>query len=198
MCSNKGRLCWKIAKLFYFCHLKKLVRPETFGAYYEYSGLSPGICPLSVKKRNKKLRKLDLFPSSGGKTNRDNVEGVKTSYGLNGPGVEFHWSEISPALLNRPWGQPSILYDGKRVHLPAVKRPARGVDWPPSVNRVSILTWSRTALFCLDAGRLARSQYPEGPETGHLDTSFSWFPWALEQMLGWFPILPSCHYMLHM
>ena len=26
--------CWKIAKLFYFCHLKKLVRPETFGPYY--------------------------------------------------------------------------------------------------------------------------------------------------------------------
>ena len=34
MCWNKGRLCWKTAKLFYFCHLKKLVRPETFGPYY--------------------------------------------------------------------------------------------------------------------------------------------------------------------
>jgi hypothetical protein len=31
MCWNKGRLYWKIAKLFYFCHLKKLVRPEIFG-----------------------------------------------------------------------------------------------------------------------------------------------------------------------
>ena len=30
-CWNKGRLYWKIAKLFYFCHLKNLVRPETFG-----------------------------------------------------------------------------------------------------------------------------------------------------------------------
>ena len=30
VCWNKGRLCWKITKLFYFCHLKKLVRPETF------------------------------------------------------------------------------------------------------------------------------------------------------------------------
>ena len=29
----KGRLCWKGAKLFYFCHFKKLVRPETFGPY---------------------------------------------------------------------------------------------------------------------------------------------------------------------
>ena len=34
MCWNKGRLCWKIANLFYFCHLKELVRPETFGPYY--------------------------------------------------------------------------------------------------------------------------------------------------------------------
>ena len=31
---TKWRLCWKTAKLFYFCHLKKLVRPETFGPYY--------------------------------------------------------------------------------------------------------------------------------------------------------------------
>ena len=30
--------------------------------------------------------------------------------------------------------------------------------------------------FTLDAGLLARSQYPEGPATGHLDTGFSWFP----------------------
>ena len=36
MCWNKVRLYWKIAKLFYFCHLKKLVRPETFGPYHVY------------------------------------------------------------------------------------------------------------------------------------------------------------------
>ena len=28
----------------------------------------------------------------------------------------------------------------------------------------------------LEAGLLARSPYPEGPATGHLDTGFSWFP----------------------
>ena len=31
-------------------------------------------------------------------------------------------------------------------------------------------------VFTLDAGLLARSQYSEGPATGHLDTCFSWFP----------------------
>ena len=36
---NKGRLCWKIAKLFYFCHLKKVVRPETFWTLLRVSRL---------------------------------------------------------------------------------------------------------------------------------------------------------------
>jgi len=51
------------------------------------------------------------------------------------------------------------------------------------------------AVFTLDAGLLARSQYSEGPATGHLNTGFSWFPCAYKQMLRWFP---SCHYMLLM
>jgi len=34
------------------------------------------------------------------------------------------------------------------------------------------------AVFTLDAGLLDRSQYSEGPATGHLDTGFSWFPCA--------------------
>jgi len=33
-----------------------------------------------------------------------------------------------------------------------------------------------TGLLDLDAGRLARSQNPEGPATGHLDPSFLGFP----------------------
>ena len=42
-------------------------------------------------------------------------------------------------------------------------------------------------VFTLDARLLARSQYPEGPATGHLDTGFSWFPCVYKQMLRWFP-----------
>ena len=40
--------------------------------------------------------------------------------------------------------------------------------------------------FTLDAGLLARSQYSEGPATGHIDTGFSWFPCVYKQMLKWF------------
>jgi len=41
--------------------------------------------------------------------------------------------------------------------------------------------------FTLDAGLLTRSQYSEGPATGHLDTGFPWFPCVHKQMLRWFP-----------
>jgi hypothetical protein len=39
------------------------------------------------------------------------------------------------------------------------------------------------AVLTLDAGLLDRSQYPEGPATGHLDTGFSWFPSVYKRML---------------
>jgi hypothetical protein len=39
----------------------------------------------------------------------------------------------------------------------------------------------------VDAGLLARSQYPEGSATGHLDTGFSSFPCVYKRMLRQFP-----------
>ena len=41
------------------------------------------------------------------------------------------------------------------------------------------------ALSTLDVGLLARSQYSEGPATGHLDKRFSWFPCVYKQMQSW-------------
>jgi len=41
--------------------------------------------------------------------------------------------------------------------------------------------------FTLGAGLLARSHYPEGPATGHLNRGFSWFPCVYKQLLRWFP-----------
>ena len=60
------------------------------------------------------------------------------------------------------------------------------------VPYVHLLYYVCTAVLILDAGLLARSQYPEGPATGHLDTGFSWFPCVYKRILGWFP---SCYYM---
>ena len=44
-------------------------------------------------------------------------------------------------------------------------------------------------LHTLDAGLLARSQYPEDPATGHLGTGFSWTPCVCKHMPRWFPRL---------
>jgi len=44
-------------------------------------------------------------------------------------------------------------------------------------------------LHTLVAGLLARSQYPEGPATGHLSIGFSWYPCVCKRMLRWFPRL---------
>jgi len=46
------------------------------------------------------------------------------------------------------------------------------------------------AVFTLDAGLLARSQYSEGPATGHPDTGFSLFPCVYKQTLRRFPTFP--------
>ena len=54
---------------------------------------------------------------------------------------------------------------------------------------VLLLLYVCIAVFTLDAGLLARSQYSEDPGPGHLGTGFSWFPCVYKQMLRWFPRL---------
>jgi len=56
-----------------------------------------------------------------------------------------------------------------------------------SSSYVYLLYYVCIAVFTLDARLLARSQYSEGPATGHLDTGFSWFRCVYKQMLRWFP-----------
>ena len=55
------------------------------------------------------------------------------------------------------------------------------------VPYVYLLYYVCIAVLTLDAGLLTRSQYPEGPATGHLDTGFSRFPCVYNRMLRWFP-----------
>jgi len=56
------------------------------------------------------------------------------------------------------------------------------------VPYVYLLYYVCTAVLTLDAGLLARSQYPEGPATSQFDTGFPWFPCVYKRMLRWFPI----------
>ena len=51
------------------------------------------------------------------------------------------------------------------------------------LSYVYLLYYVCIAVFTLDAGVLAISQYSEGPATGHLNTGFSWFPCVYKQIL---------------
>jgi hypothetical protein len=41
--------------------------------------------------------------------------GIATDYGLDGPGIESRWGDIFRTCPDRPWGPPSLLYNGYRV-----------------------------------------------------------------------------------
>ena len=50
---------------------------------------------------------------------RDSSVGIATRYELDGPGKESRWggAEIFRTRSDRPWGLPSILYNGYPVFL---------------------------------------------------------------------------------
>jgi hypothetical protein len=60
-------------------------------------------------------------------------------YGLDGPGIESRWGEIFRTCPDRPWGPPSLLYNGYRVFPEGKERPGRDADpSPPSSERVEL------------------------------------------------------------
>ena len=52
--------------------------------------------------------------------------GIVTDYGLDGPGIESRCGEIF-----RPWGPPSLLYNGYRVFPGGKIQPGRAADHSP-------------------------------------------------------------------
>ena len=47
---------------------------------------------------------------------RASTVGIATRYGLDGPGIESRWGgETFRTRPDRPWGPPSLLYNGYRV-----------------------------------------------------------------------------------
>jgi hypothetical protein len=63
------------------------------------------------------------------------VVGIATGYGLDVPGIETRWGpvEIFRTCPDRPWGPPSLLYNGYWVFPGGKERPGRDTDpLPPS------------------------------------------------------------------
>jgi hypothetical protein len=58
--------------------------------------------------------------------------GIATGYGLDGSGIESRWGgKIFRTYLDRPWGPPSLLYNGYRVFPRGKERPGRDTDPSP-------------------------------------------------------------------
>ena len=51
-------------------------------------------------------------PLTESKVGRDSSVGIAARYGLDGPRIESRWSEIFRTRPDRPWGLPSLLYNG--------------------------------------------------------------------------------------
>ena len=83
---------------------------------------------LSITITNK-----EVYPTCG----PGSVVGIATSYGLDGPGIESRWGgEISRTCPDRPWGPPSLLYNGYRVFPGGKERPGSDADHSPTSNAV--------------------------------------------------------------
>jgi 8-oxo-dGTP pyrophosphatase MutT (NUDIX family) len=62
--------------------------------------------------------------------------GIATGDGLDGPGIESRWGEIFRTWPDRPWGPPSLLYNGYWVFPGGKVRPGRGADHSPPSSAV--------------------------------------------------------------
>ena len=61
---------------------------------------------------------------------------IATAYGLDGPGIEYQWGEIFRTCPDRPWGPPSLLYNGCRVFPEGKERLGRDTDPSPPSSAV--------------------------------------------------------------
>jgi hypothetical protein len=71
---------------------------------------------------------------------RDSSVGITTRYGLDGPGIAYRWVRDFPHTYpNRPWGPPTLLYNGYRVPFPGgVGKVAGGWRWPPTPSSADV------------------------------------------------------------
>ena len=70
-------------------------------------------------------------------TGPGSVVGIATGYGLDGQGIEPRWGgEIIRTCPDRPWGPPSILYNGYRVFPGGKEKPGSDADPSPPSSAV--------------------------------------------------------------
>jgi len=112
--------------------------------------------PLEIPRRWKDNIKTDLRVACFGFGLRTvpigSSAGVATDYGLDGPGIESRWGEIS-ARPDRPWGPPDLLYNGYRVFLGGKVRPGCAADHSPYSSAAAMEEYSYTSTHPLGHNR---------------------------------------------
>jgi hypothetical protein len=79
---------------------------------------------------------------------------ITTGYGLGGPRIESRWGEIFRTCPDRPWGPPSLLYNGYQVFPAGKERPEHDADPSPLSSavgheRVELYLYSPCGPYCL-------------------------------------------------
>ena len=75
------------------------------------------------------------------------VVGIATGYGLDGSEIESRWGgEIFRTCPDRPWGPPSLLYNGYRVFPGGKEQPGRDTDPSLPSSAVVMKRYSYTLL----------------------------------------------------
>ena len=83
-----------------------------------------------------------------------------TCYGLDGPGIESRWVvEIFRTCPDRPWGPPSLLYNGYRVFSGSKERPEGDADPSPPSSVVIMKRWSYTSTPPMGRSACTEPQY---------------------------------------
>jgi len=70
---------------------------------------------------------------------------IATDYGLDGPGIESRWGTRFSARPDRPWGPPSLLYNGYRIFPWGKVRPGSAADYSPPSSAKVLKEWSYTS-----------------------------------------------------
>jgi hypothetical protein len=124
-CLSRGEITWKFTtfnRSYRTSESRKTLKivfcPRH---YFEDCVLRRVPFPVFEKKH---VHKCDLV-------GRDSSVGIATRYGLDVHGSNPGGGEIFCTRPDRPWGPPSLLYEGYRVSFPGVERPGHGVDHPP-------------------------------------------------------------------
>jgi hypothetical protein len=128
---------------------------------------------------------------------RDSSVGIATGYGLDSPGSNPGRGEIFPTRPDRPWGPPSLLYNGYRNF--SGDKAAGAWCWPPTPSSTEVMKeYSYTStlplglrgllqgelyLICLMYVRLAMKDitYWRIKQKTRIITTTNWKVWGLNR-----------------